>query len=149
MLTVDVLLDTDPLQHVSTLVLCVTYFCEVGTIPEFFTCTQRLQEWNKPRGKKLSPMTVVDLKEHKIDANAVYLNRQENSRSPNNLDPRPLNLCFIDTRALDNLRTDLLNMSHPCVFTTILVPCYRRALHDHTYIANHIRMMTHVNLHTT
>ena len=61
--------------------------CEVGTIPQFFTCTQRIQEWNKPRDKKLSPTTVTDLKEHKIHANAVNLNRRESSRTPNNFNP--------------------------------------------------------------
>ena len=38
-----------------------------------------------------------------------------------------------DTRALDCLRADLLNISPPCAFTTIVDPCYKRALHDHTY----------------
>ena len=70
MLTVNALLDKDLLQHASTLVHYVN-FCEVGTISEIFTCTQRIQEWNKPRDKKL---TVTDLKEHKIHANAVNLN---------------------------------------------------------------------------
>jgi len=88
-------------------------FCEVGTIPQFFTCTQRIQEWNKPRDKKLSPITVTDLKEHKIHANAVNLNRRESSCTPNNFDPQPLNLRMTDTRALDCLRADLLNISPP------------------------------------
>ena len=126
-------------KHIGALCYLFQNFCEVGSIPEFFTCTQRLQEWNKPRGKKLNlnPITVVDIKEHKIDANAVYLNRRESSRTPNNLDPRPLSLRFTDTKALDNLRADLLNMSHPCAFTKILVPCSKRALHDHTYCKLH------------
>ena len=71
--------------------LCYLFmgFCESGTIPEFFTCTQRLQEWNRPRAKKLDAKAMTDLKEHKININAVNLNRQESSRTSGNYDPRP------------------------------------------------------------
>ena len=80
-------------KHISALCYLFMDFCESSTIPEFFTCTQRLQEWNQPRA---DPKAVTDLKEHKININAVNLNRQESSRTPGNYDPRPLHLCFAD-----------------------------------------------------
>ena len=79
-------------------------FCESGTIPEFFTYTQRLQERNQPRANKLNAKPVTDLKEHKININAVNLNRRESSRTPANYDPRPLHLHLADAKALDILR---------------------------------------------
>ena len=108
-------------------------FCESGTIPEFFTCTQRLQEWNQPRTKKLDTRPVTDLKEHKININVINLNRRESSRTPANYDPRPPHLRFADVKALDILRADLLNINQRSAFNCILVPCSERALHDHTY----------------
>ena len=120
-------------KHIGALRYLFMGFCESGTIPEFFTCTQHLQEWNRPRAKKLDAKAVTDLKEHKIIINAVNLNRQESSRTPGNYDPRPLHLRFADAKALDILRADLLNINQRCAFNCILVPCSERALHDHTY----------------
>ena len=102
-------------------------------MPEFFTCTQRLQEWNKPRGRKVESLPVTDLKENKITLNVANLNRMESSQIPSNFDPRPANMRSVDLRAIDILRADLLNIGHACAFTNILVPSVDRALHDHTY----------------
>ena len=120
-------------KHIGALCYLFMSFCESGTIPEFFTCTQRLQEWNQPRAKKLDAKPVTDLKEHKININAVNLNRRESSRTPANYDPRPLHLRLADAKALDILRADLLNMNQHSAFNCILVPCSERALRDHTY----------------
>ena len=92
-----------------------------------------MQEWIKPRGKKLDAKPVTDLKGHKISINAVNLNRRESSRTPTNYDPRPSHLRATDTKALDILRADLLSINQPCAFNCILVPSVERALHDHTY----------------
>ena len=63
----------------------------------------------------------------------VNLNRRESSRTPTNYDPRPLHLRSVDTKALDILRTDLLNINQHSALNCILVPCCERALHEHTY----------------
>ena len=120
-------------KHIGGLCYWLQSFCENGTMPEFFTCTQRLQEWNKPRGRKVESLPVTDLKEHKITLNVANLNRMESSRIPSNFDPRPANMRSVDLGAVDILRADLLNIGHACAFTTILVPSVERALHDHTY----------------
>ena len=117
-------------KHIGALSYLFQSFCENGTIPELFTCTQRLQEWNKLRGKKVESMTVTDLKEHKITLHVANLNRMESSRIPSNFDS---NTHSVDLGAIDILRADLLNIGHACAFTTILVPSVERALHDHTY----------------
>ena len=120
-------------KHIGAFCYLFLSFCESSTIPKFFTCTQRLQEWNQPSAKKLDARPVVDLKEHKIKINVVNLNRRESSCTSTNCDPRPLHLRTVDAKALDILRADLLNINRHSAFNCILVPCCKRALHDHTY----------------
>ena len=120
-------------KHIGALCYLFLSFCESSTIPKFFTCTRCLQEWNQPRAKKLDARPVIDLKEHKIKINVVNLSCQESSRIPTNYDPRPLHLHSVDAKALDILRADLLNINRHSAFNCILVPCCKRALHDHTY----------------
>ena len=36
-------------KNVGTLCYALVEFCASGNIPEFLTCTDRLQQWNKPR----------------------------------------------------------------------------------------------------
>ena len=36
-------------KHIGALCYLFQSFCENGTIPEFFTCIQWLQDWNKPK----------------------------------------------------------------------------------------------------
>lgn len=120
-------------KHIGALCYLFQSFCENGTVPEFFTCTQRRQEWGQPRQKKLDARPVIDLKEHKIKINSVSLNRRESSRTPSNFDPRPLHFRSVDTKALDVFRADLLNLNQPSAFDRILFPCPKRALHDHSY----------------
>ena len=120
-------------KHIGALCYLFQSFCENGTMPEFFTCTQRLQEWSQSRARKLDARPVTDLKEHKIKINAVNLNRRESSRTPSTFDPRPLHLRSASTKALDILRADLLSFNQPSAFNSILVPCPERALRDHSY----------------
>ena len=128
LLNEDVQLRKDLLPHVNILVLFVIClsFCERGTIPKFFTCTQHLQKWNQPRAKKLDARSLIDLKERKININVINLNRRENSCTPVNYDPRLSHLCFVDAKALDILRADRLNINQHSA-------CNERVLHDHTY----------------
>ena len=118
-------------KHIGALCYLFMAFCESGTIPEFFNFTN-LQVWNQPGTIKLDAKAVTDLKEHKININAVNLNRQESSRTPGNYDPRPLHLRFADAKALELLKADLFNINQRCAFNYILVSCSERA-HDHTY----------------
>ena len=84
-------------KHIEALCYLSQSFCEIGTIPEFFTtCTQRLQDWNKLRGKIVESVPVTDLKEQKIILNVANLNRMESSQIPSNFDPRPANMRSID-----------------------------------------------------
>ena len=73
---------------------------------------------------------VTDLKEHRININAGNLNRRE---TPSNFDQRPVRLRSVDTKALDILRADLLNVIQPLAFNSIFVPCPKMALRDYSY----------------
>ena len=66
-------------KHIGAFCYLFQSFYENGTIPEFFTCTQRLQDWNKPRGRKVESVLVTDLKEQKIMLNVANLNQMESS----------------------------------------------------------------------
>jgi len=111
-------------KHIGALCYLFQSFC---AIPEFFTCTQRLQEWGQPRPRKLDARPVTDLKEHRININAANLNRRESSSTLTNFDPRPIHLHSADPKALDIVRADVLNFSQPSTFNSVLVPW--RALH--------------------
>ena len=51
-------------KHIGALCYAFENFCEQGSLPEFFTCTWRLQEWNRPRPRKFAPIPVLSIKEH-------------------------------------------------------------------------------------
>ncbi|XP_064384101.1 uncharacterized protein LOC135333109 [Halichondria panicea] len=51
-------------KHIGALCYALESFCKHGQFPDFLTCTQKLQEWNKPRKKKVDPVPVLDIKEH-------------------------------------------------------------------------------------
>ena len=43
-------------KHVGSLCYALVEFYASGKLPEFLTCTDRLQQWNKPRHKKVDPI---------------------------------------------------------------------------------------------
>ena len=45
-------------KHISSLVYALVDFRKLLTLPDYLTCTDRLQQWNKPRGKYLHPVPV-------------------------------------------------------------------------------------------
>uniref|UniRef100_A0A1X7UCV5 SWIM-type domain-containing protein n=1 Tax=Amphimedon queenslandica TaxID=400682 RepID=A0A1X7UCV5_AMPQE len=48
-------------KHVGTLCYALVEFCTSGRLPDFLTCTQKLQEWTRPRKKKVDIIPVLDL----------------------------------------------------------------------------------------
>ena len=107
-----------------------------GRVPEFLTCTQRLQEWNQPR-KKIDPVPVVDIKDRKQSIKGVR--NSSGSRTPTKYDPRPPNLRFEDFEAVEQLRVDLLSSGRSCALTTLLVPSVEKISHDHCYVSTNVR----------
>jgi len=39
----------------------LTDFCKVRCLPEYITCTEKLQEWNQPSGKCVESIPVEEL----------------------------------------------------------------------------------------
>ena len=52
---------TGSCKHISALCYAVSEFCYLGSMPELRTCTEKLQQWNKPRSTKVDPIPVEDL----------------------------------------------------------------------------------------
>ena len=108
-------------------------FCKSGNLPEFLTCTQRLQEWNKPRPRKVNPIPVLELTSRRKE----LLRAKGNPRPvPTQYDPRPASLRCPDPVQLENLRTDLLQINRPFCLNQLLRAPIHIALHDHNYAAS-------------
>ena len=120
-------------KHMATLYYAFCSFCELGVLPDFITCTDRLSEWNKPCSKKVDPIPVSDLQAHQLAKEDDSLTIKRTPRVPCNYDPRPIQMWETNLTAVDKLRADLLSLPQPCAFLSILVPDVERALHDHTY----------------
>ena len=120
-------------RHVGALCYALVQFCKSGQLPDFLTCTQRLQEWNKPRPRKVEPIPVLELTARRKE----ILNSKRRLRPvPSQYDPRPLSLRSPDPLRLEKLRTDLLQLNRPCVLTQLLRAPVEVALHDHNYVVN-------------
>ena len=120
-------------KHIGALCYTFQNFCERGALPDFLTCTQKLQQWNQPRPRKVDPIPVVNIRSHEHAIRGTPLKRPRNPRTPSEFDPRPLHLRCPNPDAVDELRSDLLVLGQPCAFLTILVPTVNKALNDHTY----------------
>jgi hypothetical protein len=95
-------------------ILCyaLAQFCVSGHTPEFLTCTERLQEWNKPRTRRVEMIPVDQLSSHRLQ----LLQKDSLLQSPSKYDPQPSSMHSLDNLLLvEHLRTDLMNESN-CVF---------------------------------
>lgn len=116
-------------KHIAALCYGVAEFCNLKGIPEYQTCTDRLQAWNQPRKKKVDPIPVDELGNRRRE----LLQMSATSTSSVMFDPRPMEYRTRDDDATENLRCDLLNMKQKCAFTTILIPSVAKIQHDHRY----------------
>ena len=104
-------------------------FSRLGKLPDFLTCTDKLQEWNRPRPKKLAVIPVANLTARRSN----ILQRESKGSSLSNFNPRQPHHRTIDSEAVENLRYDLLSLSEPCAILDILVPSAKKIKHDHSY----------------
>ena len=51
-------------KHTGALCYAFKNFCEEGSFPKFLTCTQKLQEWNWSRPRKVVPIPVLNIRDH-------------------------------------------------------------------------------------
>ena len=118
-------------KHVAALCYAVMLFCECGQLPDFLTCTEKLQEWNQPRPKKLQhiPVTDMEARRRELVQGKCFAPRPV----PGVYDPRPPHLRSADPEALEQLRMDILGMDKSCVLLQLLTPSVDKIEHDHMY----------------
>ena len=116
-------------KHVAALCYALEEFSRLGKLPDFVMCTEKLQEWNKPRPKKLEILPVADLTSRRQE----ILRKKGKENFPGHHDPQPQDCRKLGSEAVETLRCNLQSLSHPCAFLDILVPSVDKVIHDHTY----------------
>jgi hypothetical protein len=124
-------------KHIGALCYGFGDFCKSGSTLELLTCTDKLQSWNKPRGRKVDPIPVERLCSRRSEltkkgqGNVVYHPRPVQYRSENSLSVE---------------RCDLLNdcCTQSCALLTILVPSVQSIQHVHTYALSALHRDTRV-----
>ena len=117
-------------KHIGALCYAFAEFCKLGKLPHFLTWADKLQNWNKPRGRKVDPIPVDQL----VSRQKELLKGEPSTKSSLVIfDPRPQSLQIEDPVAVENLRSNLIGSNQPCALLAILVPSTEKVLHDHCY----------------
>ena len=110
-------------KHIGALCYVVISFCTLKRLPDFVTPTERLQEWNRPRPRKVEPIPVTELSEL----------RRESVFSLKHFNPQPLEIRVDQPCLLESMRVALLEQNR--AFSQLLVAPVSVALKDHKYYA--------------
>ena len=64
--------------------LCSRFFLHIEKLPDFTTHTEKLQEWNRPRPRKVEPIPVTELsgRRREIKKNSVFSLKDFNPQPP-------------------------------------------------------------------
>ena len=116
-------------KHIGAICYSLEEFSRFGHLPEFLTCTDRLQQWNRPRPKKLDIIPVANLTSRRSE----LLIKESKSTSISTFDPRQPEHRKNGTEAIENLRCGLLSLDQHCAFLDFLVPSVDKINHDHKY----------------
>ena len=119
-------------KHIAALCYALEEFSRLRQLPDFLTCTDKLQSWNQPRPRKLPTVPVEHLHQRKHELKPTKV-RSQSARSASECDPRPQHLRVDSTQACKQLRCTLLALNAPCAFLHILVPSVDKITHDHNY----------------
>ena len=117
-------------KHIGALAYALADFVRFKKSPEYLTCTDKLQEWNQPRARKVEPLPACELGGRRRE---LVPSKMRARGSMAVFDPRPLHLRQPDVKAMESLRCDLLAISKPCGFLSLLIPSVEKISHDHTY----------------
>ena len=71
-------------KHIGTLCYAFVEFCSSGSLPDFLTCTEKLQAWNKPKPKKIEQIPVEDFCRQR----AKITNKQNKKQSITEYNPQ-------------------------------------------------------------
>ena len=115
-------------KHIGALCYALCDFCKCGRIPDFLTCTDKLQSWNKPRGRKVDPIPVDELCSRRLE----LTNTGQHHQLSMILD------LYVWTRivlSIEKLLCDLINSgsTQSCALLPILVPSKKSIELDHSY----------------
>ena len=120
-------------KHICALCYALSDFCRLVKLPEFRTCTDQLQQCNRPRGRCVDPIPVDQL----VARRRELLPQKERAHGSRIIfDPRPPSLQEADPKALEEFRCDLLRLGQPCGFVNILIPSADKVKHDHSYCSH-------------
>ena len=120
-------------KHIGALCYALVNFCSSGHLPDFITCTDLMQEWNKPCPKKHKPITVDELQSTRRE-----ILHQGSTTQPilTMYDPRPPSMRTVEAIRLEQLRLKLLSVDHRCGILQQLIPSDKYLKHDHTYCSS-------------
>ena len=65
-------------KHVGALCYAFAKFCRFGKLPEFISSTEKLQEWNQPRSRRVEVIQAIDLSSRRQE----ILKKDASTRSP-------------------------------------------------------------------
>ena len=119
-------------KHVAAVCYALEEFSRFRQLPDFLACTDKLQEWNRSRPKKLDIIHSCCKLTFKKARN-LKKKAKENSPSPSCYDPHPQEYRQVNLEAVEKLRCDFLSLSQPCAFLDILVTSVDKVMHDHSY----------------
>ena len=117
-------------MHIAALSYALADFCRLGVVSDFLTCTDKLQQWNQPRGRRVDPIPVTQLGARCCE---LLPTKKQSSGAQSIFDPRLLSMREADQAALEQLRCDLLNLGQPSGFLSVIVLCVKKVEHDHCY----------------
>ena len=99
-------------------------------MPEFLTCTERLQQWNCPCGHRVPPIPVDQLGNR---CRELFPTHEHATGSQLVFDPCPLSHRQPDPLALETLRCDLISLGQPSGFLSVIVSTLEKIRHDNHY----------------
>lgn len=119
-------------KHIGALCYALVEFCKSGQLPEFRTCTEVLQQWNKPRPKKVEVIPVDEIGARRKE---ILTKNEQNSTQQVKYNPIPhcLRTQSRSDVLTENLRVDLLKFNPTCGLLQLLAPSVKVALHDLEY----------------
>ena len=104
-------------KHIAATCYALEEFSRVRRLPEFQTCTDRLQSWNQPRPRKLDPMPVDSLHLRKQELMPLKKRSSQLTQVASVFDPRPPGLRSLVPNASEQLRCRLMALNQPCAFS--------------------------------
>ena len=106
-------------KHIGALCYAIEEFSWLKKIPDFLTCNDKLQQWNRPRPKKLEviPVTSLSSRRRKI------MNKKK-SLQICTFDPRPLEHRQIGSSGIEKLCCDLLQLNQSFAFSDVITRQY-------------------------